>query len=298
MCSLLLHLTSSLSSFHCVSIYQSQSIYYNAFDSSVQMTVFAKDARKSIVLYSNGTFMLFSASSSAMAPGIGIMVMLPALPTSALASAVLITTNTATDPFYGASASPASFAFQNSTWLWICDDGGASTKGVWLFFYNAAVALFQPSSATSRVWSSSTCSDMVLQMESPTAALYWVGGTTAGNGIYRMPVNAGAFVVTLIASAAGNSSYRGISQTPRLLTQTPTPSQTITNTATPSSSPSQTQTISQGLLAPSSYSGTLGLPASPCCYNTLNMYKFGEPACFRDNIAGVEVSCTSLRVLL
>lgn len=102
-------------------------------------------------------------------PGIGIAYLGTigsALATSGPVLATLITTNTSTDPFYGAGASPASFAFFNTTWLWVCDDGAPSARGgVWLFTYFQSTAKFQPSSSSSRVWSAGSCSDIALQTE-------------------------------------------------------------------------------------------------------------------------------------
>jgi hypothetical protein len=160
-------------------------------------------APSSQVLPSSGSFTVFAISSSAFPPGRGVMALLPlgTLPTTT-ALGGLLTTNTSTDPFYGSTASPASFVFQNSTWLWVCDDGGLQTRGVWLFTLNSLTGRFRPESSASRLWSSAECSDIALQVEGSVSVLYWVGDISAGNGIYRMPTVA-PYSPALVTSAPG-----------------------------------------------------------------------------------------------
>lgn len=193
-------------------ISQARSISYSTNAGGSATPVYAADVRKTLVLSSSAGYTVYAVSSSTTAPGVGVIALLPfgVLPTSSLASATLLSTNTTTDAFYGPTASPASFTFQNTSWLWICDDGGVATRGLWLFQFNSGVGRFQPQSALSRVWSAGTCSDVVLQAEGSQAVLYWVGGSTGeGNSIYRMPV-ASPYSATLLVSAASKCGLQAI----------------------------------------------------------------------------------------
>lgn len=145
--------------------------------------------RKTLVMFSEITcsFAAFFISASTSGPGLGMAYLLPfgTLPTTT-ASGMRLTTDTGVDPFYGTSASPASFVSFNSTWVYMCDDGGASTRGVWLFTRSPSTGLYQPGGSSSRVWSAGVCSDIDLVREAGDPVLYWVGGTaSAGNGVYR-----------------------------------------------------------------------------------------------------------------
>jgi hypothetical protein len=60
---------------------------------------------------------------------------------------------------------------------------------VWLFPWDSESALFKPTSASSRVWSSSVCVDIAGQYEGAMLTqftLYFVAGSTGGNSVYRM----------------------------------------------------------------------------------------------------------------
>jgi hypothetical protein len=87
-------------------------------------------------------------------------------PTTANQLPVRITTDTRTDPLYpDASASPAAYAFHAGTdLLWVCDDGGSATAGVWAFAFDDGQRLYVPSSTADRVWSDGACSDIVGQV--------------------------------------------------------------------------------------------------------------------------------------
>lgn len=69
------------------------------------------------------------------------------------------------------SASPAAYAFQyagaprgTADAVWICDDGGAETQGVWRFTFNSEDDLYVPPDPSYRAWSGGTCSDIVGQV--------------------------------------------------------------------------------------------------------------------------------------
>jgi len=147
----------------------SRSVYLSVAPSHSAVVVTTVNVRKSIVLPTaisacNMAYTLYTVFPSTAAPGLGIGSFSP-LPVAATAG-TRITTNTATDPFYGTNGSPASFVFFNSTWLWICDDGLTTARGgVWLFTYFSSSGLFQPSSSSSRIWSAGQCSDITLQTE-------------------------------------------------------------------------------------------------------------------------------------
>ena len=145
----------------------------------------------------------------------------------------------ATTGFYPTTNSPSAFIFQDSSTLWVCDDGAAASYGVWKLTGTIGTFAAATSGVSNRPYSTAVCYSITGQLEASVFVVYFI--TAAG--LLRLPTS--GTTSTLIVTAGANP-FRGVSLVPisPSQTQSQTQSQTYTPSVTSTRTGSQTYTPS------------------------------------------------------